>query len=151
MAKIDPFVIQWPRAWIEDPEIGPVVHYLNRFLHDLFLAVTNGTGDAGAESINDIFGAGIAETKKLNIVELTAGGTAITTTGDELIVCNNTAQATVTLNASPDDGEDCVVARRDAKVIVSGAINGGSTFTINGQYSSMHFKFSIDAAEWVII
>ena len=136
---------------MQDPEIGPVIHYLNRFLHDLWIADSGGTGSIGDETINDIFGAGIAETKKLNIVELVAGGTALNTTGDELIVCNNTAQATVTMNASPDDGEDCVIARRNAKVIVSGAINGGSTFQINGQYSSMHFKFYINTAEWIII
>lgn len=35
MANVDPFVIQWPSKWEQDPEIGPVVLYLNRFLHDL--------------------------------------------------------------------------------------------------------------------
>lgn len=43
MARVDPFVIQWPRKWLEDPEIRPVIEYLNRFLHDLFLRTGGGT------------------------------------------------------------------------------------------------------------
>jgi hypothetical protein len=36
MAKVDPFVIQWPAVWLSDPQIEPVIRYLNRFLHDLW-------------------------------------------------------------------------------------------------------------------
>ena len=42
MASVDPFVIQWPRKWLEDPEINPVIVYLNRFLHDLFIRTGGG-------------------------------------------------------------------------------------------------------------
>ena len=49
MAKVDPFVIQWPRQWMEDPEIRPVIEYLNRFLHDLFIR-TGGGSDLVEES-----------------------------------------------------------------------------------------------------
>lgn len=34
MANVDPFVIQWPGKWLQDPEIAPAILYLNRFLHD---------------------------------------------------------------------------------------------------------------------
>lgn len=43
MASVDPPVIQWPRKWLEDPEIGPVVVWLNRFLHDSW--IKNGGAD----------------------------------------------------------------------------------------------------------
>lgn len=37
MAKVDPFVIQWPTKWMQDDEIRPVIEYLNRYLHDMFI------------------------------------------------------------------------------------------------------------------
>ena len=43
MAKVDPFVIQWPQKWMADNEIRPVIEYLNRFLHDLFIRTGGGT------------------------------------------------------------------------------------------------------------
>jgi len=42
LAKVDPFVIQWPNKWMSDPEIRPVIEYLNRFLHDLFIRTGGG-------------------------------------------------------------------------------------------------------------
>lgn len=42
MAKVDPFVIQWPAKWMADNEIRPVIEYLNRFLHDLFIRTGGG-------------------------------------------------------------------------------------------------------------
>ena len=70
MANLDPFVIQWPKKWTDDPEIGPVVNYLNRFLHDIFIR-TGGSEDlietvqafnrnslAGFTEISDKIGSG---------------------------------------------------------------------------------------------
>ena len=37
LAKVDPFVIQWPTKWMQDDEIRPVIEYLNRYLHDMFI------------------------------------------------------------------------------------------------------------------
>ena len=51
LSNVDPFVIKWPDKWETDPDIGPVVHYLNRFLHDLWLR-TGGGDDAIAETQN---------------------------------------------------------------------------------------------------
>ena len=45
MAKVDPFIVKWPNKWVRDPEIGPVLQYLNRFLHDLWQR-TGGGDDA---------------------------------------------------------------------------------------------------------
>lgn len=49
MAKVDPFVIQWPEKWMQDNEIRPVIEYLNRFLHDLF--IRTGGGDDLIEAV----------------------------------------------------------------------------------------------------
>ena len=43
MSDVDPFVIRWPDAWLTDPEVGPVVQYLNRFLHDIWVRTGGGT------------------------------------------------------------------------------------------------------------
>ena len=48
MAKVDPFVIRWPKQWVTDPDIAPVIKYLNRFLHDLW--IRTGGGDDLIES-----------------------------------------------------------------------------------------------------
>ncbi len=45
MSDADPFVVKWPDAWLTDQEIGPAVHYLSRFLHDLWVR-TGGGSDA---------------------------------------------------------------------------------------------------------
>ena len=50
MSNVDPFVVQWPRKWTDDPEIGPVIDYLNRFLHDIFIR-TGGGDDIIATAI----------------------------------------------------------------------------------------------------
>jgi hypothetical protein len=43
LANADPFVIQWPDKWMTDNEIRPVIEYLNRYLHDMF--IRSGGGD----------------------------------------------------------------------------------------------------------
>ncbi len=42
MAKVDPFVAQIPRKFLNDPELRPFFEYLNRFLHDLFIRTGGG-------------------------------------------------------------------------------------------------------------
>lgn len=42
MAKVDPFVIEWPQKWMADNEIRPVIEYLNRFLHDIYFRTGGG-------------------------------------------------------------------------------------------------------------
>lgn len=148
MAKLDPFVIQFPRKWLTDPEIGPFAVYLNRWLHDLFIRTGGGDDLINDNQISEIFGGQTVEIKDLDVIELAAGSTTITTTGDQFIVCNNTASGTIVLNTKPQDGEDVFVARKNGSITVNGAINGGTTFKLNGKKSSIHFKFTIIANEW---
>ena len=71
MANLDPFIVQWPRKWIEDPEIGPVVHYLNRFLHDLFVLSDGGDLVDDENADNDSLGARLANlVKKIDEIEM---------------------------------------------------------------------------------
>lgn len=87
----------------------------------------------------------------LPMIELASGATALTTSVSSVIVCLNSAAATVTLNAYPVDGEDAIICRRDALVTVSGDINGATSLLIGSKYDTAHLKYSLIAGEWMII
>ena len=75
-----------------------------------------------------------------------------TTTGDQIIICTNTAAITITLNATPDESEQVHIVRQNTgAVTVSGAINGDTSLTIGQRYSSPHLIYTVDAGEWNII
>lgn len=94
-------------------------------------------------------GAPILEPVRFNNLE--SGGTALTTTGPEIVLCFNTAAATVTLNAKPQDGESVKISRRDALVTVSGSINGGTSIVILSKYDTAQLVYSAEAGEWAIV
>ena len=84
--------------------------------------------------------------------EFAAGDTAYTTTGYQFITCLNSADGVITLNTSPEDGEDVLVWRAgDGNITVSGSINGSSSVIIRQKYDSPHFKFSASANQWAIV
>jgi len=64
LARVDPFVIQWPRAWMQDNEIRPTIEYLNRFLHDMFIR-TGGGEDLIDDSLEQVITALGAQLKDL--------------------------------------------------------------------------------------
>jgi hypothetical protein len=45
VSQIDPYIVSPPRAFSSDPELAAWYNYTNRFLHDLWVGVTGGTGD----------------------------------------------------------------------------------------------------------
>lgn len=84
--------------------------------------------------------------------EVITANADFTTTGSQIIICTNTTDITITLNATPDDVEQVHIVRQNTgAVTVSGAINGDTTLTIGNRYSSPHLVFTIDADEWNII
>jgi len=66
LAKVDPFVIQWPQKWMQDREIRPVIEYLNRFLHDLF--IRTGGGDDLIEAVAETTAAEADTARLLSLV-----------------------------------------------------------------------------------
>lgn len=97
----------------------------------------------------ELTGAPILEPVRFN--NLATGGTALTTTGPEVVLCFNTAAATVTLNANPQDGESVKISRRDGSVAVNGDINGTTSITILSKYDTMQLVYSVEAGEWAIV
>lgn len=60
MARVDPFVIQWPRKWIEDPDLNSTIQYLNKFLYELWIRTGGGTDDISNTA--SVFNSGLNST-----------------------------------------------------------------------------------------
>lgn len=172
MSQVDPFIQPIPRQFREDRELRNWTEYLNRFLHDIW--VRTGAGDDAidsgekielydpgietnnnAERIEDleldiepdnaVEALQLIDDMQMSIVEVTAN---YTTTGNEIIICNNTTPITVTLNASPENGEKVRIKRRDSAVTVSGSIDGNASTTIAYVYDAPLVIYTDDASEW---
>ena len=179
MAKVDPFVIPIPRAMHEDPEVRFYHEYLNKFLHDLWVRTGGGDDlirdegikelypwqsltDEEPESVAGIYGR-IGQTEEqtsnpysnINLqdkTEILAISGDYTTTGDQIIICANTSSITVTLNPSPQDGEEVHVKRQNTgAVVISGDIDGQTSITPVIRYDSPHLVYTIDADEWSFV
>lgn len=158
MANVDPFVIQWPQQWVEDPEIGPVVNYLNKFLHDLFLRTGGGSdlieeADEKITANNSRVSRNAAridslEFVRFRVVEVTADYTA---QPFEIVICNNVVPITITLDTSSILDDQIHVKRKPtaAEVNVVGAIDGGTERTINIPNWSDYYVFG--ETEWAVI
>lgn len=82
--------------------------------------------------------------------EIATGETTFTTSGNQIITCNNSATATVTLNTTPRDGERLFICKRVAKILVSGSVNGSASTIVSSEFPTMHLIFSRFAGEWMI-
>jgi len=158
MARVDPFVIQWPQKWVEDPEISPVVNYLNIFLHDLW--VRSGGGEDLIESAEQAItssnsrvsrnGAKIdsLEDIRFRVVPVTSDYTA---SPFEIVECNNTSPITITLEPNALIEDQIYVKRKQnsAKVTVIGPIDGDTSRVINIKKWADFYVFG--ATEWMVI
>ena len=85
----------------------------------------------------------------LRVVVVTA---SYTSTGNEIIVCNNTVAIDITLNVAPEDRESVHVVRQNTgPVNVLGPALGGTSLTIGNRYSSPHFTYITELSSWVVI
>ena len=170
MANVDPFVIKWPKKWIEDPELRAVLFYLNKFLHDLWLR-TGGGPDFIEENDQDITAltARVAALElRMSIVELRLDlvedrvtyleGTTVVTavdvaaSGNQVIIC--TDSLTVTMALAPLDKDVVEVKATNGKVIIDGngnTIDGSSTVTIRRDNTGLSMEYSSTADAWFII
>ena len=89
-----------------------------------------------------------ADKEKLEIIDVIAD---FTTTSSQICICNNTTPITLTLNDSPDDGEELIIKRLGSSVVVSGAIDGATSKTIASKYDAPHLVYTVAAGEWSII
>ena len=72
-----------------------------------------------------------------------------TTSGNELLVCTNSSEITVTLNTSPENLEQVIVMRRGTgKINYTGTIDGRTDRTQLFRYSSPRFIYLASQNEW---
>jgi len=176
VSNLDPFVVEWPTKWVQDPEIGPVVTYLNRFVNDLFLR-SGGGDDAIVETqIVELYEPGIQTGNYEELLEeleldvemlggqgfdpsqllpsVTVESAAYTTAGSITVIA--TSNITVTLNASPDTGETVTIKRATTAgtVTIDGNgknIDGASTHTLILNYESRNILYVTETDEWLIV
>lgn len=133
--KVDPFVIQWPQKWITDSDIAPVLKYLNRFLHDLWIRSGGGADFVGdifidLDTINsrldsiegrlDLIEASLTYLEGLTIVTAVDLTIDNSVTGHQTVVC--TAAVTIKLDATPTDRDTAIikVGQKNTEVIIDG-------------------------------
>ena len=111
---------------------------LEKRVSDLEILLDMGIGGALSNFIKDF-----------NIVTVTAN---YTTTGNEIIVCNNTTAIDITLNTGPADKESVHVIRQNTgPVNVLGPALGDTSLTIGSRYWSPHFTYIQELSTWVVV
>lgn len=155
MAKVDPFVIKWPSQWLSDREIEPVIRYLNRFLHDLWLRSGGGEDlvDNTQQEVTSSSSRISRNAAKINALEKVAFDVEIitsdfTTSRNQIVVCKNTSAITVTLDPLAIEEDQVHIKRKQnaARVTVVGLIDGKTSTIINIKKFSLHLVF--DGTEW---
>lgn len=75
-----------------------------------------------------------------------------TATGYESVLIV-TGAATITLNPTPDDGEQVSIKRATTagNVVVSGTIDGASQYTIAENYECIDLIYIVSSDEWLIV
>lgn len=98
-----------------------------------------------AEGVED--NANAISSLDFDVIEAT---TSVSTEGNQVIICNNTSDITVTLNASPASLERVTVkAISTGKVTVSGSIDGTTELVIRRQYDAPSFVYT--SSGWSLI
>ena len=159
MAKVDPFVIQWPVKWLSDAEIRPVIEYLNRFLHDLYIRTGGGT-DAIAEAGDTIISNIISSTytsspsslplfsKGFNTVSQVAG--EYTAVPFDFI--NATLGAKIIFPKYPDENNVIIIRNGDGtKIPFDGngkPVNGSDNGALTKKGTAIEFHYFLDSDEW---
>lgn len=77
-----------------------------------------------------------------------------TSIGEEIIICNNVADITITLNANPDNFEEINIKRTSGVVNINGngkLIDGKTDLKLILQYINLHLVYSVETDSWFII
>ena len=165
MASQDPFIIQWPKAWMADPEIRPVIEYLNMHLFQGWIRTGGGDDAVAAATIQEVYpwptGQSFEDVNQfvypqsaLNIAEewrAVTASTAHTASHKEFINASN--GATITFPLYPEENAVFTVRNGDGSNIkLSGngkSLNGQSTGILNRQGTAIEFYYFIDSDEWL--
>lgn len=145
--------IKMPSSFANDPEIRSFFKFRDDFNRQIWTR-TGAGNDLIDETDQAITSAGsrisrnaaqiqALEKTDFEIEIITAD---FTTNRNQIIICNNTAAITVTLDPLAVEEDTVHIKRKIAKVTVSGPVDGRSTTVINVKNFSMHLVF--DGIEW---
>ncbi|MBL4753775.1 MAG: hypothetical protein JKY52_09320 [Flavobacteriales bacterium] len=82
-------------------------------------------------------------------INISAGVTAFTATGKQIITCNNTGALDLTLNPAPDDAEELHIKRNASGAVnFIGTIDGITTENIGSTGDGIHLIYTIAQGEW---
>ena len=163
---LDPPIEQVPSQLLENHDMRIYFEELQRWRFDVFVKLGEGgdpVSDAEEFSIEDTSTNSELleefETEFSQIVipaiketEVIATSTDFTTTGSQIIICTNTTPINITLNATPDEGEQLHIKMQNTgSVNLIGPIDGEAEITIINRYDAPHLIFTVDAGEFSII
>ncbi len=168
MADVDPFMVQIPPKLMEDKETREFFEYFVRWAHDMWIRSGAGDDAVANESIQELFpwvplpSESVVDLRALfpktningkvfDVISVTADHT---TSGNEILICNNTTPILITCNATPDQEEEIYIKRRSSPVnVISTKGIDGETMSkrIALKYDSPHLIFTTEADEFSII
>jgi len=148
-----PPALRIPAKFFKDPELRTFFEQNRTILFQLWNR-TGGSSDAvsSTEEALTSTGSRVArnavrinslEKKDFDIEIVTAN---FTTQRNQIVICQNTAAITVTLDPNAIEEDEVHIKRTDAVVTVAGTIDGKTSKIINVKYYSMHLVF--DGTGW---
>jgi pyruvate/2-oxoglutarate dehydrogenase complex dihydrolipoamide dehydrogenase (E3) component len=166
MPSIDPRLSQIPRELLQGSfDVRIYFEELERFLHDVWQNLDAGDAIPSAdiretyawsvkrqtERINTSFYPASASAASSRYVNVSTSSNYTTTGFEKIIVV--TGAVTVTLNSSPIDGEQVSIKRATTagNVIVSGTIDGASSYTMAENYECVDLIYIASSNEWLIV
>lgn len=161
MADVDPRLQQIPKQLLADFDLRVYFEELERFLHDLWVRTGAGDDAISNQSTRELYSWQL-DSKEESKVEynvfndksthVVTTGSNYTTTGLESLLIV-TGAITITLNAKPQDQEKVSIKRATTAgfVVVSGQIDGASSYTMTQNYQCIDLIYSVSAGEWLII
>lgn len=175
MADLDPYTQNIPKAFLDNPETREWVFYLNRWLHDAWEKMGGGDDAIEESKIGELYEPGIQTSNAdelidelevsaemqgsgidfdvLGVFEVISITADYTTTGNEIIICSNSSLITVTMNATPGEGERSYIKRTNGPVNVTSSkgIDGKTTKRIKIRYDCPLLVYTTTIDEYSII
>ncbi len=163
---LDPPIERVPEEFLKNHDTRIYFDELQRWRHDVYVKLGEGgdpVSDSEEFSIEDtstnseLLEEFETEFSQLTIptlkeIQVISTSTDFTTTGSQVIICTNTAPIDITLNLTPDDGEQLHIKRQNVgRVNVIGVVDGDTRKAIVLRYDSPHLIYTVDAGEWSII
>jgi len=145
--------IRIPKKFFEDKELREFFEQYQKILFQLWNR-TGGSSDSVASTEEELTSAGSRVARnaaRLNAlekvdfdIEIVTGD--FTTERNQIIICQNAAPITITLDSNALEEDNIHIKRTNASVTVVGSIDGKTQKVINVKYYSMHLVF--DGSNW---